>query len=298
MFRTILIPLDGSPFAEQALPVAIELARRSEAQLTVARVHQPPVMALSRSYEWDTEIRQRESHYLNDVALRSHDSLGAVPDVRLLDGHAPDAICRAAQESEAPLIVMSSHGLTGFSRYWIGSVTDAVIRQAHTPVLMVRAREAREAPPTPAIHRILVPLDGSPIAETILPHALSIAKATGATIELFRVVAPTDVPEVPWKLEENASGAVLRESEAELRAAADRLGDAAAGCRIEVKVSLSSAAAGTISAHARARNCELVAMTTTAAGLARLVGSVADKVIRDGPPMVLLVRPPAAERTG
>jgi nucleotide-binding universal stress UspA family protein len=252
-------------------------------------------MALSRSYEWDSEIRQREFLYLSQVAARSGDAVGYVPHVELLDGHVADAIHGAAREHEAPLIVMTSHGLTGFSRYWIGSTTDAVIRQAHTPVVMVRARDAGDAPPSSTIHRILVPLDGSRIAEAILPHALSIAKATGATLELYRVVEPTHVSDVTWVPETSQSDdESFREAEAELRTTVDRLGGDAAGCRIETNAVVAVSPATTIATHARARDCELVAMTTTASGLARLVGSVADKVIRHGPPMVLLVRPEAA----
>ena len=296
MVRTIIVPLDGSVVAEQALPIAIELARAAGARLVLTRVHQPPVLALSRSYEWDSEIRQRESSYLHKVATRAADSIDAVPDVQVLEGNVPDAIHAAAQEHEAPLIVMTSHGLTGFSRYWIGSVADGVIRQASTPVLMLRARGLDETPPSAAIHRILVPLDGSTFAEAILPHALAIAKAVGATLELFRVVEPARMSDIPWVAEMHESDdEKLREAESELRATVDRLGAEASGCRINVRVTLANSPASTITTHARAHEFELVAMTTTASGLARFVGSVADKVIRHGPPMVLLVRPPAPE---
>jgi nucleotide-binding universal stress UspA family protein len=294
MFRAIVVPLDGSTFAEQALPMALELARRSGAALTLVRVHQPPAMAASRSNEWDSEIRRRETQYLNDTAVQSSDLVGAVPDVALLEGRPADAICRWAHDRDAPLIVMSSHGLTGFSRYWIGSVTDSVIREARTPVLMVRSRGANEPLPTVAVHTILVPLDGSRVAEAILPHALSVACATGARLELYRVVATAQIPEVAPALEEDATGALIRQSEADLRAAAARLGDAASKVRVDVKACIADSPATSISEHARVLNCELVAMTTVASGLARLIGSVADKVIRHGPAMVLLIRPPIA----
>lgn len=296
MFRTIIVPLDGSRVAEQALPIAIELARRAGAHLTLVRVHQPPVLALSRSYEWDGEIRERESSYLNQVAAHAGGSLDTAPDVQLLDGHVPDAIRAAAKEHDAPLIVMTSHGLTGFSRYWIGSVADEVIRRAHTPVLMVRAREAYDAQPATTIHGILVPLDGSTMAEAILPYALSLAKAMDARLELFRVVEPSHMAEVPWVADiQESDEERRREAESQLRAIVDTLGAEASGRRIDVRVTLAASPARTIATHARAHEFELVAMTTTASGLARLVGSVADKVIRHGPPMVLLVRPGAAE---
>ena len=291
MFRSIVVPLDGSAFAEQALPVAFELARCSGAAVTLIRVHQPPAMAVSRSNVWDAEVRRRETQYLTDTSVRSSDLLGAVPDVALVEGRPSDAICRWALDRDAPLIVMSSHGLTGFSRYWIGSVTDSVIRDARMPVLMVRSRSAEEPPPAVAIHKILVPLDGSRVAEAILPHALSIAKATGATLELYRVIGPAQMPEVPSGLEEDAASALVRESELDLRGAAARAGAAALEVPVEVKACIADAPATSISEHARARHCELVALTTAASGLARLVGSVADKVIRHGPAMVLLMRP-------
>jgi nucleotide-binding universal stress UspA family protein len=295
MFRTIIVPLDGSELAEQALPSARELARRSAATLRLLRVHVVPRGAMAYAREWDEEIRQRETAYLNEIAERVSEPIGVRPETLLVDGHPADAIREAADDAQAPLIVMSSHGRTGFSRFWIGSVTDAVIGRAKTPVLMIRSHEPRgEAAPT-TIHAVIVPLDGSTLAEEILPHAAAVASAMDARLELLRVVEPSDAPPTPPALAEDALGAMVRQITDELRKTATRIAGSAPGLDVRARVLVAESPANGIIATARADGCELVAMTTRAAGLTRLVvGSVADKVIRAGPAMVLLLRPAAA----
>jgi len=292
MFRTIIVPLDGSELAEQALSIACELARGSSATLTLLRVHVPPRAAMAYAHEWDKEIRRRETTYLDQVGRRMCEALGRKPETRLVDGHPGDAIREASDRAPSPLIVMSSHGLTGFSRFWIGSVTDAVIRRAKAPVLMVRARERSGEAPPPAIHAVLVALDRSMLAEEILPHAAAVAAAMGARLELLHVVDPGETPPAPPALAEEALGAMVRQITDELRTTAGRAVRDAPGIDVQVRVIVAESPANRIIETAHADGCELVAMTTRAAGLTRLVvGSVADKVIRGGPELVLLLRP-------
>lgn len=292
MFRTIIVPLDGSALAEQALPTACELARRSAANLTLVRVHVPPRAAMAYAHDWDKEIRGREAAYLIDVAKRLTPTLGVTPATRLVDGHAADAINEMSDQAQSPLVVMASHGLTGFSRFWIGSVTDALIGRANTPVLMVRTRDEGGEAKVGEIHTVIVPLDGSALAEEILPDAAAAALAFGARLELLRVVEPGDAPPVPAALADDALDAMVREIKEELSATAKRVAAAAPGLDVQARVLVADSPANGIIATTRAEGCELVAMTTRAAGLTRLVaGSVADKVIRAGPPMLLLLRP-------
>src|SRR5206468_695762 len=93
-------------------------------------------------------------------------------------------------------IVLSTHGRTGYSRLWLGSIADAIARHAATPVLMLRHRGADAALEVPPhqFANILVPLDGSDLADSVLPHATSLAEAFGSRLTLLRVVTPMPAP--------------------------------------------------------------------------------------------------------
>jgi len=289
--RTIVVPLDGSTTAEQALPIATLLALRSAAQLVVIRVHEPPRLAMAYANEWDREIREREDDYLVGIAARMRGSTHGPVERMLLDGHPADAISTFAAGRESPLIVMASHGRTGASRFWIGSVTDAVLRRSQIPVLMVRASSGQIRHPD-AIQRILVPLDGSAMAEQILPFAAEIASEVGAEVNLVQVVDPADVPRTAPPLAEDALAAVVRDADAGLKVVASNMTREHPGLSVHVRIRVAESAASSIVDAASAHACELVAMTSWSRGLRRaILGSVADKVVRAGPPFILLIRP-------
>lgn len=289
--RSVVVPLDGSTTAEQALPIATLIATRCAAQLTLVRVHEPPRLAMAYSHDWDREIRQREHDYLRRTAANTSALADRPVERSLLDGHPADAICAFAVERGAELVVMASHGRTGASRFWIGSVTDAVMSRSHVPVLMVRA-SSEQTPLPGAIQRILVPLDGSSMAEQVLPVATSIADATGARVELVHVVDPADVPPTAPPLAEDALAAVVRAANADLQTVASTITRGHPRLALGSQVRIGDSAAAAILDAAAADGCDLVAMTTWSQGLRRaLLGSVADKVVRAGPPLILLIRP-------
>jgi nucleotide-binding universal stress UspA family protein len=288
--RTVVVPLDGSAVAEQSLPIATLIARRCDARVVLIRVHEPPRLAMAHANDWDREIRQREHEYLCAIAAATSAGERSV-ELFLLDGHPADAICKFAVEREFPLVVMASHGRTGASRFWIGSVADAVLGLSHVPVLMVRASSERK-PASDTIQRILVPLDGSVMSEQILPFATTIADAMGARIQLVHVVDPADVPPTAPSLAEDALAALVRVRDAELRALASKLCRAHPRLSVSVSVRVNDSAASAIVSAASANACDMVAMTAWSQGLRRvLLGSVADKVVRAGPAFILLIRP-------
>jgi len=187
---------------------------------------------------------------------------------------------------------MTSHGRTGFSRAWIGSVADAIIRRASTPVLLVRAERAGSAMREERPHRVVVPLDGSPAAREILPYASAVASALDVTLQLVRVITPSDIPDVGTDLAAAAEGAAVSEAQKELDATAAQIAGAAPALVVETRALSADSVAEAIIRTAQPRSRVVVAMTTRSRGLARLVvGSVADKVIRAGPRLVLLLRP-------
>jgi nucleotide-binding universal stress UspA family protein len=291
MFENIVVPLDGSSLAEGALATAVHLCRRMRSRLMLVRVHQPPEMAITRAYEWDRETRCREERYLEKVAARLREQFDLDAEAILTDGHTADAVGEAAEARTNSLIVMTSHGRTGFSRAWIGSVADAIIRRASTPVLLVRhATTGGGGSERPV--RVVVPLDESAVSRRILPCASAVASAFEATLELVRVVTPDDVPDAPPDLADDASGAALSAAEASLKATAAQLATTAPALEVESHALAADSAADAIIRAATPAASTMVAMTTRSHGLRRLVvGSVADKIIRGGPQFVLLLTP-------
>jgi nucleotide-binding universal stress UspA family protein len=292
VFENIVVPLDGSELAESALATAIDLCRRMNAKLELVRVHQPPDMPITHAYEWDCETRRREQEYLRDLVacLRARFALDA--DQSLIDGHVADGIVAAAASRSAALVVMTSHGRTGFNRVWIGSTADAVVRHASTPVLLVRAAKPATIGQLMPVNRVIVPLDGSPTSREVLPHASALATALGAVLELVRVVTPGDVPSAPSVLAEDAAGAVLAAVERKLEAIATQMFAGAPALSIRTRAVAGDSVADTLIHLAQPAAHTAVAMTTRSSGVARLVvGSVADKIIRAGPQFLLLLRP-------
>lgn len=147
MFKHLLIPLDGSSLAEQALPVAMALAARFGGRVTLLRVIQPPyvVTGIGGSVYAELALGLRDQIY-EDAELylaAVQDSLQTADvDVRTHVGEgepAADLILQMVDELEADTIVMSTHGRTGLSRWVFGSVAERVLRGAVVPVLLIRA---------------------------------------------------------------------------------------------------------------------------------------------------------------
>lgn len=149
MYRKILVPLDGSELAERALEHALEVARGSQARLTLMRCPleiDPLVLqaALTKGpchHEALREMSQKEAEsYLGQLAARP-ELKEVVDDTQTPMGNPPEQILRTAQKGHYDLIVLSSHGRGGLDRFMFGSVADKVVRHAHCPVLVVGAKE-------------------------------------------------------------------------------------------------------------------------------------------------------------
>jgi nucleotide-binding universal stress UspA family protein len=147
MFKHLLIPLDGSSLAEQALPVAMALAARFDGAVTLLRVIQPPyvVTGIGGSVYAELALGLREQiheeaqTYL--AAVRESLPTAAIEvRIQVAEGDpAADLILQMVDELEADTIVMSTHGRTGLSRWVFGSVAERVLRGAAVPVLLIRA---------------------------------------------------------------------------------------------------------------------------------------------------------------
>ncbi len=137
MFSKILVPLDGSKLAEKAIPYALELARQNEAEILLVRVFLPPVISPAAWTSIDLhKIRADEEKALSEY-LDSKRVEGVKCTARLVEGEAADGLLDVAEQEGIDLIVMTSHGRTGFNRWLFGSVAERIVRYAPCPVMTI-----------------------------------------------------------------------------------------------------------------------------------------------------------------
>lgn len=301
-FRSVLTPLDGSPFAEQALPLAADIARHSGAILQLALVHDPAPALISvvdvsvTDPKLDMEARAGEQAYLSRIENRLCASAGVQVATVLLDGPVAASLQSYIEDSGADLVVMSTHGRGPLSRFWLGSVADHLMRRLRVPLLLVRPTE--NSPPAVRPGRIVVTLDGSPFAEKVVEAAVALGKPFGAEYNLLMVLEPPEPIADPTGLMVLAPvPAALNQQRTEqacryLEQLAARLRKD--GYTVQTHVVEGPTAARTIIEQTDELHADLVAIATHGqGGFQRLVmGSVADKVIRGGNHPTLVVRPP------
>jgi len=305
MYRSICVPLDGSPFAEQALPLALEIARAAGAMVQVALVHHP-VPALATAMEvpeieaqLDQEARAREQVYLSGILERMRKTANVPVTSTLLDGAVAEALQSYLESSGTDLVVMTTHGRGPMSRFWLGSVADHLMRALHLPILLVRPTV--ESAPPPVIKRILLALDGSPFSEQAITATTMLGRPFQAEYALMMVVEP------PLPIADPSGLMIVPTSantEKELQAAAAKYLDGVAnrlrkeGLTATTHPTDGPTAAAAIIAKADALKADLIALASHGAGgFERLVvGSVADKVIRGSTHPTFVVRPPKDTR--
>jgi nucleotide-binding universal stress UspA family protein len=302
MFKKLLVPLDRSPLAEEAIGPATALALASHADLDVVLVHQPIPFGGFGDAPWNDEQRNDEHRYLESITREIGSGAVVKATYALLDGSPVEMIGRRAHDIGADLIVLTSHGRTGISRAWLGSVADGLLRHSTVPVLMLRPVENPLASRA-AKHlfkHVLVPLDGSSLSEDILAPATELAACAGARVTLLRVVEP--VPLIlleaslpfaypPTVRDPEATARLVNEAKKQLDELARRV---QTGAQIAVSAAVveEGSAAHAILDYARTHEADVIAMSTHGRGASRLVmGSVADKVVRGGGVPVLLSCP-------
>jgi nucleotide-binding universal stress UspA family protein len=310
MAKTILVPLDGSTFAEHALPIALGLARASGARLHLVQVHElrlvpmAPEAVVPYAQWWDAALREQEREYLRSASNRVMERGGIVVRAELLDGAPEIALATYAREMEVDLIVMTTHGRGGLSRMWLGSVADAVIRRSHVPVLVLRPSHAEVDFRAELLPRhILIPLDGSELSTGIIDPATWLGSFSRARYTLLRVVLPMPLVRAPSMYPETWADRELLEEErsravAEIEAAAARLRDR--GFTVETAVVHHANPAVAIMDHAATNAVDMIAIATHGrGGWSRFaLGSVADKVLRGSLMPVLIYRPPVRADEG
>ncbi|HEY5639442.1 MAG TPA: universal stress protein [Dehalococcoidia bacterium] len=296
MFKKILVPLDGSKIAEAVIPFASEIATRSRAELLF-------VTAVQQVGVWDAalslQVLKREAEVAADyLATVERDLSGEGQKVatQVLDGDAAEAVLAAVEEAGADLIAISTHGRSGVSRWLFGSVATHILERAAVPLLVLRPKEGEDrGAPGPVVKKILVPLDGSEVAKSILPVIEEFAKTMGASLVLYHSVAPLSA----YPGFESAGAAALGEAIEEMQRQAKEILARAAeevvsrGVEATTVVSLGTPVDGVLTA-ANELDVDLIAIATHGrSGFGRAVlGSVADGVIRRSADVpCLVVRP-------
>jgi nucleotide-binding universal stress UspA family protein len=297
MLRLILVPLDGSVFGELALPLALRLAERQRAELELVHVYEalPPYLVQGAppiDPGLDEELRRDRESYLKSVA----DWVGRSSGVRvmatvLVGADVAPVLAEHIARRHADLVAMTTHGRSGVSRLWLGSVAHDVVRRSVSPVLVIRPDESGSRDqPAPPFHRVLVPLDGSPADDEAIDNVLAVAGDDGAEFSLFHVIVPIVF------LAEPPQVALL--TEAELETGAEQYLEEIArrlrprGFAVTTRVTTHTSPARAILEYAKEWSADLIAMETHAHSAVErlLVGSNTDKVIRASHVPVLVHR--------
>ncbi len=308
-FHTILVPIDRSGLSKTALLHAAALARAFDAKLRLLHVSEiPPVLPAPEADSigrelWigTTEFRAQAQAQIEAWVEETPDLFAIDPEIVIRTGLPGDEIILEVEDSVADLVVLTTHGRTGFQRFLLGSVAEKVTLSAPCPVLSIRPAAApRPGHPAPARlsatpRRILVPTDLSPVSFDALPVAVAIAERFGGEAVLFTVLEdPVDHPEIEWEeragiTAEEVKARTAAVTRAQLREKVEELGFGQAIQRIEVGFGRT---VPTLLHRAEAEGFELIVMASHGRGpLARaILGSVAREVVRHAPCPVLTVR--------
>jgi nucleotide-binding universal stress UspA family protein len=302
-FRSILVPLDGSALAERALASALQLAKamagragETGVRLILLRVVGPVALVAADPMLYDELMRMgvdEAQAYLRTV-VETVDAGPVQVQVQAVSGAPADAIVRYAEENDVDLIVMSSHGRTGSSRWVYGSVAEKVLHHAPCATVIIRAHVAVAMFQN---RKILVPLDGSPLAERALEPALAIADAMQSDVTLLRV-APGREP-LPQAMSPSgedlgvARDIAVAQEHAEAEAYLQRIYSARANRRLFFDVVTTGGdIADAIVSYADERHMDLIVISSHGrSGIGRwLHGSVAEKVLRGADCATLIIR--------
>ena len=301
--HAILVPLDGSVFAEQALETGVSLAAKAGAVLHLVSVHEPmPVAAMPIEMpvafsDFDERSRDNLAEYLESVSARVRAGRDLTVTTGVITGRAARSLCEYVEAQRVDLVVMSTHGRGGPSRWWLGSVADGMLRHLSTPILLLHPHEG---PGPREFGHLLLALDGE-IEEPLIDAALALSgPAGGARWVVTRVVEPT-VPVLsglaarPAHLPLNWNEHREIEARNYLARLADRLRARGVDATPQVLVGRGVAAQVLDLGKALGTHC-IVVGTHGASGLERvLLGSVADKIVR-GAEIPVLVAPAAVRR--
>lgn len=296
MFKRILVPLDGSALSERALAPALKIGELEGSRVTLVRAPVVDLMLVPtvefygnyslRGMEQAVAHARKEAHEYLAAMQKVHARPNLELETIVAEGDPAEAILNTAAARKSNLIVMSTHGYSGVTRWIMGSVTERVLSGAPCPVLVIRS--------THTLTRMLIPLDGSELAEKALAPALEVAAAFGAQVTLLECVK--QIPS--WHMEElesvehglglRARDEMVEHASAYLREVAKKFSTADRPIQVAVR---HEPAATAILEYAEANNIDVVAMATHGRTGAQkwLYGSVTEKVLRNSQGFAMLV---------
>jgi len=293
--KKIVVPLDGTVLAEQALPTAVSFARRTGAHLVLVIASGTFSGDGLERWPWAIVTPAARGEYVAQQARTLVESTGLVVEHAVLEGDDAPAICQYADEVQADLIVMASRGHTGITRVLGGSVADEVVRHAHQPVVVLRsaATGRRIHGRAVRLERVLVALDDSAESRAALEAAVALADPGVTELHLVSVV----------KSQKRAGYAGPRRGRIDRDATARALDDvnlwierlagtvaARTTCDVYPHIHVDDDIAHGILHVARGFNALMIAMGTRGRGASRFfVGSVAEEVLENGRYPMLLV---------
>lgn len=297
MFKKILVPLDGSETAEQALPPAVKLAQPGtdllllcvpSLELIQAATPEEPLNGAAPSLS----LAEAEAYLASLKQVSAQ--LSCTLQTQLVDKEEAGTIVEAALSAEADLIVMAARGSSGLKRWVLGNATEEVLRHTPCPVWVVRS-------PEPPAH-LLIALDGSKLTEIVLEPALKIARQFGSRLTLLHVlegsvkVDDLDISALEWaeSVPPHPGDEPLKQGEAELylQEVVRRLQPEVA-YPIETAVT-SGVAAQSIMEFAAAQQADLIVVATQDySGLQRwLHAGTVEKILHNTGSALLVVRLP------
>ncbi|HEV8344261.1 MAG TPA: universal stress protein [Candidatus Binatia bacterium] len=299
MYTRMLIPLDGSKTAEKVLPYARFLAARLKLPLELLVVIDLVEIAARMSPE-----RAQFFHTMAEKAVRSSEQYlkrvaatfpGADVKCTVEKGRPADIIIEKAAADKETLISMATHGHSGINRWLLGSVAEKVLRGATNPLLLVKAKEEAKTEGEATLRSVVVPLDGSELAETVLPTVAELAKRLNLEVVLFRAYTIPYTAYVPLEgFAPPVDQELIQAFRDEVTAYLEKRTEAMRQMGVD-KVSYTAKegfAADEIISLARKTPDNLIAMCTHGrSGVKRWVlGSVTETVVRHSGDPVLVIR--------
>jgi nucleotide-binding universal stress UspA family protein len=284
MIGTVIVPLDGSELAAQVLPYAQAIAEKSDVPLQLVWVV-PADGPASAKDEAQTYLRKQAQ------------AIGDRAKINIRMGQAGEQIVKAADEAKGALIVMATHGRSGLSRIFSGSVAEHVVSESGAPVFLIR-HETKDRQDS-LVHTIAVPLDGSVYSEAALPYAKELARDFDAELLLVRVaetsqvyslMSPEPVGGASAEAINEMTEQLISETREYLATTAEELRAEGFSVRAEA---LEGFPADQLMALEREMAVNVIVMATHGrSGLGRIVfGSVADRILKNGTTPILMIKP-------
>ena len=294
MFQRIMVPMDGSELAQGVLPHATLLAKTYGAELVLVSAIDPGTADAGQEHHANlSQIAERAEaeaqRYLGTVA-EGLSKQGVTVKEEVIMGRPAEAIATYAEKSGVDLIAISTHGRSGPARWLFGSVTDRVLHLTSVPMLIIRPGEHPAVGAT--VNTLIVPVDGSSLAEASLAYARDLAKRLRLRVIVAQAVSLPVMAtgEGPVVMSTDLLNEMEQSAETYVTAVAEQF--KADGVTAEARVLQGPAAAVLVDLAKAEPNAIVILSTHGRSGVGRAVmGSVADRLVRSSGDAVLVIRP-------